>query len=912
MITFAFIGLALGALVGGLTAGAVSGLRPALAGVMAVLVAGGSIGAAVSAGLIAGDRATVEVTAARLTQGLDVDVGDGALTTYDLIAGKDTLARLELTVENLGAHSMTVSCHELAMASSYGGTPPGVESDAAGEVIPLASLPTVGGRGDVRTMETNCWIPGYDLALEANWDVSMRIHITGQPDTIYDFGGRPFKATGDIRLLVVPMTWPNSTVSASELHPWSYCGGMTGEKLKTDCPGVEPRPLYTPWTDAHSATAFETLTELQRAWPIRSGVGGFDLTGSTTPGPGTPGLRYFFTPVTSPCTGPTLDAASGLQQVVCDPDPRATATLLAASMNAELAAKDASDGGHRDRFDGSVVLQATNPSMTGGQWQAGTGTWSEIDTNTYGPSSLVLAQEMSHSFGEVEAISPHSDTTRHSKDKYIPLWDGLPMIDMTDHVNETSVRSIMYPFFDPGDSAAEDALEGVEWNHLRDGFVVYGGPNVTTTGLRLVASTSAGPQLIVEGLVDGSGSVSIQYVARDSTGLRLTVPGPSDSPLSFVFRDASGNELSRIPFGSAAQPGHPGSTAQGFLLVMALPAAAARYEVVRGQSVVATGALINRVLTAPQVNVQMGSGDSARVTWPAASGTSALLFWDPGPGRSRIPLGVFPGGAANLTGEFLQQTDSGHFVVRLSDGFNTVEGVSPAVHVSAHAPHVAITSPVPAIAYRASEPIRLTALGYDDTDGSLNGSALTWTIDGTQAGHGQLITRQLRPGTHRLMVTAVDSHGLKASADVSVSVVGDPLSAGAPAGTDHPLASVSLVDMGSCPSPLQPQVKLTTAGPDLQLAVDASWLQASVVAGAVHLKVDCGRVPGGGHPGVAQLFLRQGSSVQRISLVVDRPGPDYLPWIVTAIGGLGIGALAGLIRPGSPRWGLLGRRRRVF
>jgi hypothetical protein len=60
---------------------------------------------------------------------------------------------------------------------------------------------------------------------------------------------------------------------------------------------------------------------------------------------------------------------------------------------------------------------------------------------------------------------------------------------------------------------------------------------------------------------------------------------------------------------------------------------------------------------------------------------------------------------------------------------------------------------------------------YDAEDNSLNGNALTWSVDGQQAGSGEdTILAGLLPGTHTLLLQAIDSDGQMGSAQITFDV----------------------------------------------------------------------------------------------------------------------------------------------
>ncbi|HMN28623.1 MAG TPA: hypothetical protein PKE45_10760, partial [Caldilineaceae bacterium] len=193
-------------------------------------------------------------------------------------------------------------------------------------------------------------------------------------------------------------------------------------------------------------------------------------------------------------------------------------------------------------------------------------------------------------------------------------------------------------------------------------------------------------------------------------------------------------------------------------------------------------------------------------------------------GKSWIPLANdnpgTPGGEGNeLTlsaPEALPGSKGQHALIRVmaSDGFHTGSAVVGPFTVTERPPQPAIVEPKPNVSLAAGDVAVVRGVAYDAEDGMLNGDALSWTVDGVNAGTGNdLVVPGLRPGPHPVVLTATDSDNQKGSAQRTLQI--DPLVI--LTGTVAPVLD------GSCDD------SAYGAGKTLSLAPYADGAQASVI-----------------------------------------------------------------------------------
>ena len=116
----------------------------------------------------------------------------------------------------------------------------------------------------------------------------------------------------------------------------------------------------------------------------------------------------------------------------------------------------------------------------------------------------------------------------------------------------------------------------------------------------------------------------------------------------------------------------------------------------------------------------------------------------------------------------------GKIKVVVSDGFNTVEEISPGYFtVPEKEPSAYIESPVDLGSYNL-DTVTLKGYGFDLEDGTLSESELTWIsdIDGYLGSGSRIEGLGLSPGGHTITLSVVDSDGNRDETSVDITVVG--------------------------------------------------------------------------------------------------------------------------------------------
>ncbi len=108
--------------------------------------------------------------------------------------------------------------------------------------------------------------------------------------------------------------------------------------------------------------------------------------------------------------------------------------------------------------------------------------------------------------------------------------------------------------------------------------------------------------------------------------------------------------------------------------------------------------------------------------------------------------------------------NGGRIRVAVSDGYNTALAVSAGFTVADQAPRAYILSPRAGQPQPPGRPVIVRGGATDPEDGGLRGDALTWSVDGRDAGTGtELTLAGLAPGDYEVTLTARDSRGNTAS-----------------------------------------------------------------------------------------------------------------------------------------------------
>ena len=841
----------------------------------------------VGGGLI--DRPTVKlhVDNIRVTHGLDWDVDDGAGVAYDLIAGKDVLVRTVLSAADPPEEATlaSASCHVLRVTSvSYDGSgvPTGTTADETVPAIvtPVESFKTSGGAtsvlGTAKRWRVDCWVQGYQVSPPGDYQFRLDARVAGQKTQTLDLGTRTFLPTGDFRLYIYPWVLPDNGVTRSEGFPWEYCGKIPPATYKTDCPKMDTRKIYYPWTSKLLPTFFGAMDEFQRMMPVRSGAGSFDWTGAKPHTSGTPGLRYSFGPIVD-CTDDWPTDPQGMRTVETGCDGRAAAELAAAAQNAKLDKLDAADGRHRDRFDQHLLLGPLRPGLPGGgQCRGGHLMGAAIDEdNPKGWDGYLWTHELGHCLGQVLPGDPHACsvdpacTKLHGADaghvksrpgggNKIPLYAGLPMANTLTRTDDPSPQSVMGWDTDWGPGASNFYFEGWEWNALRSTLLTKPRPDPVNVTYRVVSSKSDVPRFVVLGSISGD-SVTVTRSQRTEDQLAPT-PSVADGAFELVFIDSAGQTVDRLPFGPSAliAPGGSDTTApdsyrgNSFMLARPIPDGATRAEIRHGDTRLFTQALTGAPPPLGAVNASTtGDGSSIDASWTSDSAAVSYNVWlDLGPGLPPTLAAVgLRSQHVTLPTMLLPATGHARVIVESSDGFNTSRATSNEFTIRDRPPTVTILAPTRDDSMLfAQRSVTLTGAAYDSTAGTLDGRALTWRSDRAGVlGHGAHLVAVLAPGEQTITLEATASSGQHAVS--SVRVIVHPASAAPPVTLREPSRPTAFrltsnhVDLGDCAkgSTNAITVQTLTPGTTETAASDSHWLgvEGPTPNGTVRLRADC-------------------------------------------------------------------------
>ncbi len=305
----------------------------------------------------------VTIDASRITQGIDVD--RSANEPYDLIEGKDTLARTQVTGNGSAA---MVSDPRCLVRMNHSQNSFSVAAEWTGNGPPRLNATPVGHLDGSPVF--NCWIPGTNLQ-SASYSVFFQATVDGNPETLY-VGSRSFRVSRDLRLLIYPWLAPAHTSS--------------------DAPHDQD-PEHTSYDAAVEGSILAALRELQRMWPLRAGIGEFNDTGRDA----TEGLRFT---IAAPWQCPD-DAAhrrpSGGYLSVCDTEARIASDDFMARHNALVGMLSVHDGLRRDRFDSGIAALITPMRVVASRAMATAPPRGQQSTRRIRPTGTDRSMAMSHS-----------------------------------------------------------------------------------------------------------------------------------------------------------------------------------------------------------------------------------------------------------------------------------------------------------------------------------------------------------------------------------------------------------------------------------------------------------------------------------------------------------------------------------
>jgi hypothetical protein len=665
----------------------------------------------------------------RITQGLELQHSGGVPQSYDLIAGKDTLVRAVLVSGSETIRAASCSMVGASTAMTYAAQ------------LRLSG----GGLGDVdRRHIASCWIPGSDVH---DPDVRSFEVVVTTAARYYRFPlgvGRRFEASDGARLIVVPWVLP---------------------------PG---HPEFLPWNEMLALNVAESLQELNRRFPMPTGVGNFSFTGR-----GTGALRYTLTPPGAPCdrrAGETTDQAAGR----CDAQYRSMSDFLIRLYNGAIARRWPG----RDLFD-MAWNAVTTPSTGGGQscWgnQRAFGTGLDPDPN--GGSATTAAHELAHCLGQVTPASRNHDGGGHARAWDIAVYPDRPLVDTRTRQMRTGPVSLMNGFVA---NVFNTYFEAYEWNSVRQGLLARSGllgREFLHTGLgedrvppeRNQVGFADGVQPLSSGsnqdtmmfgllaTVDRTGTLSVDFAGRLGPLDTSVASDPEASDYTVVFYDKSGRPVGRHGFTPVFDTPDRHTDRTGISLLTPMPPNAARVAVERSTQPL-YGAQCDGLLPVVSVpEVQVSGSGQLTVQWKAATQQGRSLRYNVAFARDekQEPLLV----AAGLsTPEWrtvvaaLPGTDNGRFVITASDGCNVATAQTAAVRLSRHAPIVRVRLNEPDIS-ESDDTFTLNAVAWDYTDGILGGAALSWYVDDRPVATGDTLVLPVSARGARVKLAVRNSSG---------------------------------------------------------------------------------------------------------------------------------------------------------
>lgn len=563
------------------------------------------------------------------------------------------------------------------------------------------------------------------------------------------------------------------------------------------------------WTTEHQRMVLNTLSELGRLLPVRTGLRRF------APVAGEPeileGLRYRIAP------GVFDTARVGENHEEWQARFHRYMAEAVALENVALARR-----GIAERFDLAIGLEAAQTNRVASFQRIRDGRAgvivSEFGSLSQGTAPSLLLRQVARCFGVAD--SPAT---------------GLVLPSGRTMANLGTRTEVLNPQFVLNNNASLipsplAVLPGGAWNDLRLALL-----NLHPASRTVATADGPGSPasfLHFSGIMVRGGTVLEAASLQTDAPLGPLSEPATGSPWQLVLVGAGDTPLTTLPFA-------PGFDEDGFavtLLDVELPAGATGARVLYDGSAVWNQPFSTQPpVIGGVVLEELGEG-RRKASWSASDGDSqeltfSLLVRAAGDEAPRLlatgirepqlefDASMLPAGPAVLT-------------VEATDGFNVGSADSAPFTVARTAPSVAI-APVPEHGLLSSRPLTFQGLAYDPTDGILPGDALEWFEGERPLGVGSRLEQVFAPGIHTLRLRAMNAGGLSASDEVTFQVSADS-------------------DADGLPDDYEPQHGLVVGQPDGNSDADADGLTAlrEFLAGTDPTKADS---DGDGFPDAEEL-----------------------------------------------------------
>jgi hypothetical protein len=318
------------------------------------------------------------------------------------------------------------------------------------------------------------------------------------------------------------------------------------------------------------------------------------------------------------------------------------------------------------------------------------------------------------------------------------------------------------------------------YRHIREYLLTRFGPSAAATEAATLPLLTNASAILVSGIISPSTNAgAIDPLYSVDLPSPLTLPEPGEYTLR--FENSQGQVLTSHNF----EPSTLSDEVDAIPFVLTLPpvAGAARVLLLHDDLVLDVRTASANV---PSVTVLAPNGGET------LSGATTTLSWsatDADGDPLRYTVQYSPDGGSSwqslvtdwlattyeLDLTWLIGTEQGQIRVLATDGFHTAQDTSDATFsVAGHAPHPLIESPVAEQIFVGEQMVHFKASAYDSEEGLLGDTALSWMSDRDGAlGAGrtlEVVASSLSEGTHTITLSAEDSDGSIATANVAIQV----------------------------------------------------------------------------------------------------------------------------------------------